>query len=113
MPLKSMEITKSDIKQKEKEREVMVSEDMPKYPYGLTLHLDEDVISKLEIDKLPEAGEKKMLLASVEITNSGQEDSVKGKKRRSLVLQITDMTLEDIKEKKSMANKMYGDSKES
>ena len=93
MPLKSMKVSKKD--KKKIEREIMVA-DEPKYPWGLRIHLDEDSISKLDMDKLPSAGDKKMLIAIVEVSEVGEHDSMNGKKRRNLQLQITDMSLEKV-----------------
>ena len=69
----------------------------PQYPYGLRLHLDEETLKKLALEKLPEIGGKLMLQARVEVCEVSEHKSVYGM-NRSLGLQITDLGLSAAKE---------------
>lgn len=68
--------------------------DAPKYPWGLSLCLENDQLEKLGITgKLPETGTVMQLVARVEVTNTGDSKSQNGEDRRSISLQVTDMSL--------------------
>jgi len=62
MPLKSMALTS-----KEQKSDAMPKMEKQKYPYGLTMHLDEEVMSKLGLKDLPEVGTKLVLAAVVNV----------------------------------------------
>jgi hypothetical protein len=75
---------------KEAKAEMMPSEkDGPRYPWGLTLNLDDDALEKLGMSKLPEVGETYPLAATCEVTAVSASDTQGGGVRRSLTLQIT------------------------
>lgn len=65
----------------------------PDYPYGLLIRLDEDTIKKLGIKELPPVGTVMNIKAEVEVSSTEEYESIEGGARRSLGLQITDMTL--------------------
>lgn len=69
----------------------------PEYPFGLRIHLDNDSIKKLGIEKLPEVGSKMKLMAIVEVCDLSEHKSLYGD-NKSLGLQITDMKLGSNKE---------------
>lgn len=71
--------------------------DMPAYPYGLRVNLDEDAIDKLGLNKLPSPGKTMLLLARVDIVSVSDNENVQGGKthrHRSVELQITDLALD-------------------
>lgn len=83
--------------------------DLPKYPYGLSLCLDDEVLAKLGITELPPVGTVMQLTALVEICSVSQYENQEGKDN-SLNLQITDMELANgNSEPKPIANRIYGD----
>lgn len=104
MPLKDMKLKEkevNDIVSPEKEKE-----NIPKYPWELKIHLDEELISKLELTELPAVGEKMTLVANIDVTNSGEDESVENGVRRSMVLQITEMSIEKLVSDDTL-NKLY------
>ncbi len=82
--------------------------DRPEYPYGLAVHVDDDALEKLGLEKLPGAGDELTLTAVVSVTTSSETDTAAGK-NRSLSLQITKMSLEPKKAGKSTTAKLYGE----
>lgn len=80
----------------------------PRYPGGLSLHLDDDVLEKLSMT-LPDVGKSFMLQARVHVTAASQMEYEGDKKRRAVSLQIVDMGLgTDEGEGSSAADKLYG-----
>jgi hypothetical protein len=71
----------------------------PIYPYGLSVHLDDEVMAKLGLKTLPEVGKPLMLLAKVNVTSVSENqtsDGGKAETRQSVSLQITDLCLEAV-----------------
>lgn len=66
--------------------------DAPKYPYGLTLNLDDEVLAKLGITSPPTVGSRMTLTAVVNVTSTSQYATQSGTDA-SVNLQITDMEL--------------------
>ncbi len=82
--------------------------DPPRYPWGLSLTLDEDSLDKLGMSALPEVGETRHLMAAVTVTSCSSNESESGK-HRSVTLQITEMALgEPPKDSSAHAEKLYG-----
>ena len=95
-------------KKEAKTSEGLEVNDAPRYPWGLSINLDEESLSKLGMSELPDIGDSKMLVAFVDVTDKHESDSVDGKKRKSIGLQITDMSIED-KVKPDKLKMLYGD----
>lgn len=85
--------------------------DMPIYPWGLQVRLDEDSLDKLGMEKLPAVDGELMLIAKVKVVGvSSNEHSSNGKgkhKHKSVELQITDLCLEDVPADKDAASELY------
>lgn len=67
----------------------------PRYPYGLTLSLDNDTLEKLGM-KLPDVGDTLMIVASAKVTSvSENEDAYGGKveRHRNASVQIVAMAV--------------------
>lgn len=92
---------------KEKMEPVSVATDAPRYPYCLNLHLDNEVLEKLDLE-LPKVGARISLeaIATVESVSSSQRAD--GEKYRSVSLQITDLGLEALKTKAPLEDRLYG-----
>ena len=76
----------------------------PLFPYGLTISLGEDELTKLRLDKsLPEAGDEMDLVAKVRVRSVESHDTEGGGKRRSLSLQLTDMALAPAKKERDLS----------
>ena len=100
----SMKITKGE----EKTDEVSPAEPVgPRYPYGLSINLDNDSLEKLGMDKLPEVGVVLTLTAKVKVT-SASVNEYENNKERNVGLQITDMDLGKAKVEKDTAEELYG-----
>lgn len=67
-------------------------DDLPKYPWGLSLCLDDETIGKLNLGELPDVGTTFTLMAVVEVTSNSQRQNQDGKSV-SMDLQITSMAL--------------------
>lgn len=81
---------------------------LPKYPYGLTLYLDDETLKKLGITDLPKVGSTIPASIVVQVTGTSQRayQGSKGEEMRTCVdLQITDM---EMKVEKSAADVLYG-----
>lgn len=66
--------------------------DLPKYPYGLSIYLCDESMKKLGISEAPDAGQKFVLTAVVEVTQSGVRKTQEGVEANA-DLQITAMEL--------------------
>ena len=104
MPLKNMKLTPKEAKSEAGIEKFQA----PRYPYGLSISLDEEALEKLGMSELPDIGDSKMLVAFVDVTDKHESDSANGKKRKSIRLQITDMSIED-KVKPDKLKMLYGD----
>lgn len=74
---------------------VPADDDLPKYPYGLALYLDDETLAKLGITDLPKVGSTMQAQITVTITGTSQratQSSKEGESLRTCVdMQITDM----------------------
>lgn len=89
--LVSMKIDKAE---REKKYSETVAADGPSYPYGLSMHLDEDVLEKLDLDSLPKVDSTVMIYAKATVTSVSSNSFPGGEKRRTVGLQITHLCLE-------------------
>jgi hypothetical protein len=69
----------------------------PLYPWGLTLNLEKESLDKLGLTELPKPDTKMRLTAIVEVAGISADATTEGE-RRSIRLQITDMSLSPIGE---------------
>jgi hypothetical protein len=85
--------------------------DLPKYPYGLTISLDDESLAKLGITSLPAVGTAMTLTARVEVCSTSQYQDRKGESESSLSLQITDMEVSAASDSQpqSAASMLYGE----
>lgn len=90
MQLVSMQLTESEAK--EESGIASATEDLPRYPYGLCLDLDDEALTKLGITDMPAVGSTLQLVARVRVTRISQYENQEGKDA-CLGLQITDMGL--------------------
>lgn len=86
-----------DLKRSKKERK---DNSTPKhigeddYPYGLTVHLDHDTLTKLGVHTLPKAGSKVKLQAHAHVKSTEDRTEDGGKRRRSMSLELRHMAIE-------------------
>lgn len=81
----------------------------PKYPYGLSINLDDEALAKLGITTLPAVGGLMRLTATVEVTSTSQYER-QDEKEISINLQITAMELGATQAEPSAATVLYGGS---
>lgn len=103
-----VDMTMSDKEAKEEYGTVSPADDadLPKYPYGLTINLDDESMAKLGITALPTVGTAMTLTARVEVCGTSQYADRKGKADTSMSLQITAMELGE-GEKPDAASLLY------
>lgn len=80
--------------------------DLPKYPYGMSITLDDLLISKLGISDVIPVGTAMNMMARVTVTRVGQREAQNGDPETTMELQITDMEIENPATK--TANVIYG-----
>jgi hypothetical protein len=89
MALVSMKMSK-----KEAKAEVECSpDDLPAYPWGLSIHLGDDEIKKLGAEGL-KAGDEVTVTCKVTVTGCSSNQSLLGESHNSIDLQITDMEID-------------------
>lgn len=82
----------------------------PKYPYGLELRLSNEEMDKLGMSELPDVGEKRMIMARVEVSSiDAHEHQGDDERHQSVGLQITDMAIGPDEPTKSTAERLYGE----
>ncbi len=98
MSMKNMAMTKEEMKEsKPTAVNDMSPDDAPKYPYGLRLDLNDDVISKLGLKSLPKVGQSLILQAKVEVCSVSEYETQGKEAEQSICLQITDMEVAGVK----------------
>lgn len=105
MKMKSMKLDGA----KEQGQAVNPVNNSPRYPYGLNIRLENDSIEKLDIEEMPEVGEVVMIMAHAKVESVSMNEQADGKKYKSISLQITDMSLSEMEEKKDIMKAMYGE----
>lgn len=87
------------------------SPDMPAYPWGLSVTLDDDVLEKLGLGLGDfTVGNSMTLIAKVDVTACSSNETKGQDARVSVSLQITDLCLEDSGSKATKAaDALYGD----
>lgn len=81
--------------------------DMPVYPWGLQVRLDDGSLDKLGMDSLPKVDSERILIAKVKVVSVSSNASTGGNKHRSVELQITSMCLEPVPAEKDTAEELY------
>ncbi len=124
MPLKvkNMKLTEDEA---DESKPTAVADSTPKYPYGLSLHLDEIVIEKLGLEKLPVSGTTITGAFKATVESSSIREDKEGK-HRSISLQITKLGISggaedieeesesvgktsEVKDQKDVADTLFGD----
>jgi hypothetical protein len=102
-----MKMTKKD--HKANEAPTAIGESDEKYPYGLTISLENESIAKLGMSPLPKVGESFQLDAKVMVKSVRESERINGKPEKSVELQITHMYLGkgNTKDKTKQANALY------
>jgi hypothetical protein len=100
-----------EVKRGETENEVAALGDDDKYPYGLRINLNSEVLEKLGLDKTPSVGVQLCIEANVKVIGVRSEEEQDGTTENAMELQITDMMFCDpVEEKKDPAEALYGKS---
>ncbi|WP_238919391.1 capsid staple protein [Achromobacter xylosoxidans] len=77
----------------------------PKYPWGLSISLDDTTLEKLGISALPQVGQRMQLAAVVEVCSTSQHENQEGMDK-CVSLQIIKLGLEG--ERPNPATVLYG-----
>lgn len=107
--LKNMKLEKQEI---EKPVESLMSA-APEYPYGLCLHIDNEIYKKLQMAEPPEIGQKLDVMAQATVVGVNLDSGPSGSKV-SFRLQITDLGLKSAEKKdvKEIEKSLYGNVEE-
>lgn len=100
--LKSMKLSKKDQKEIE-----AVEYEPPEYPYGLSIHLDNESVKKVGASSL-KVGDEVMIVAKATVKSMSSHESEKRAKDTSVDLQITEMAVDAEKSTADKAAKMFG-----
>lgn len=92
MALKSVAFTKAEQKERNSPGKCVPWEG-EKYPYGLRLDLNSDVMAKLDIDSLPKTGSEVTITAKAKVVSTSINDR-EGKKEKRMELQIIAMEID-------------------
>lgn len=113
MALKSMALTAEEAKADYGECAPCTSDgdDGPKYPWGLSLCLDQVALDKLGLSLLP-VGSEVIIMAKAKITGTSSRERIKGEKREDMDIQITHLeiaqNLTSDERSAKAASKLYG-----
>jgi hypothetical protein len=106
MPLTDMKMTASEAK--DAMSPSSATEAGPRYPWGLTINLDNESFDKLG-EEMYAVGDELVLLAHVTVTSCSSSQSEGDRTpRRSCALQITKMCLEEPDDVKDYAGVLFG-----
>lgn len=110
MKLVSLELSKAERK---KETEPMAdTADRPLFPYGTSLYLNDETLSKLGIEEMPDVGTTLMIKAVAKVTGTSERE-YEGGSHRTLDIQFVEMACEEGEEAEAetfdgAAKKLYG-----
>lgn len=94
------------------EKETVLAETTPEYPYGLVITLNNETLGMLGLETLPVVGSALNIMARVKVAGVSQnERDEEGKQaiERMVELQITDMAfMPEKEEKKPAEDALYG-----
>jgi hypothetical protein len=111
MDLIDVKRTEADKKAERDKWDKPATSSMEDYPYGLTLHLDNETIGKLGLSDADfDAGQPVAVIASGMIVSESL-NSVGGKKMRSMSIQLQKMSVHQEAQKVSAVDALYGDKK--
>lgn len=103
--MKSLAFTKAEQKDRNSPKACTPWEG-DKYPYGLRLDLNSDVMKKLDVDSLPKTGSEVTIKAKAKVVSTSINDS-DGKQEKRMELQIIAMEID--MPGKSMEDEIFGD----
>lgn len=110
--LVNMKIDPAKEKEKYAAKESTLVE-QPRYPYGLCLHLDDEVMQRLGLKELPKVGKPIMVHAIADVTGVSENEYTteggKAEKRASVTIQITDLALTKPEDIPDTAKVLYQD----
>lgn len=81
--------------------------DGPKYPWGLCIDLNDEVLKKLGITELPAVGTVFVIEAQAKVTSMNQSEQIDGDKEGRISLQITDMAVGGVPDAKDPADTLW------
>lgn len=105
MALVSMKRT---AKEKKEEKTLLATSEPEEFPFGLSIHIEDDELNKLGFSESPEVGAEMLLTAKVKVTSmSESKHMMDNEENRSISLQITDMGLESATARKSTEDVLF------
>lgn len=87
-----MSLTNMQLSKREARGEIEAPDNSgPRYPYGLTLNLEKEVLDKLGIKELPEVGAEMIVVGIGIVESARMSKRQKGREDRSVSIQLTDI----------------------
>jgi hypothetical protein len=90
MAMVDMKMSKEEAKE---QNEPQTADDGPRYPYGLSINLDDDVLGKLGIGDSLKVGDEVTFTAKAMVTSKSGYQTTIGDSESSMGLQITEMEM--------------------
>jgi hypothetical protein len=90
--MKSLAFTKAEQKERNSPKACMPYEG-DKYPWGLRLDLNSDVMKKLDVDSLPKTGSEVTIRAKAKVVSTSINDR-EGKQEKRMELQLVAMEID-------------------
>lgn len=109
--MKLINLALSKEEAREMQPRTMAEPELPMYPYGLRIELDDDAIEKLGITELPKVGAEMMVTAKVCVVSTSTSERQGGDEECCVSLQITDLAIGDEDEtpaKRNPVKALYG-----
>lgn len=94
MPLTDLKYTKADIAEEAKEMKVGATPDLPQYPWGLQIRLEDEELTKLGV-QTPGVGDEWHIVCTACVTAVSETQMADGEQERCVTLQIEMMAVVD------------------
>lgn len=109
MDLIDVKRTKADKKAERERWEGDSTEGMEDYPYGLTVHIDDETMEKLGLAGADFDTGQPVMLVSEAIITEDRINTINGKTRRSMSIQLRKLAISQGDAQPDMATTLYGE----
>lgn len=107
MPHSLISMARSPAEIKEEKAEIVSDPEINRFPWGLSINLEDESLTKLGITTLPKVGDMVQIVAVAKIDRVSESENNRGTDR-SVSLQIEEMALEPAGPEKDAAEVLFG-----